>query len=264
MTELTVSADNSRAKEQPSGHSLSDRVLVDIQRRIVTGEIPLGSWLRHEALAEAYGVSRTPIREVLRVLESRGVVEIVRHRGARVKGPSARDLRELGEVRAELEGYAAALAAERIRDAELRALHDAWRAHRDVIAKVVDGAGEKSATAAERWAAANQTFHTTIHQAAGNAQLRVMIDDLHQRLPRNITYAAISGDSYLLRRNVEEHDAITEAIARRDSSDARQAMTAHILASTGLITRWFERQPDLGNPMPRQSWDRPGDAAASG
>jgi DNA-binding GntR family transcriptional regulator len=227
--------------------SLTDELLEEIQRRIVTGEIPVGSWLRHATLAESFGVSRTPVREVLRVLESRGIVEIVRNRGARVKGPSPRDLRELGDIRAVLEGHAAGLAATRIRDSELRALREAWQEHRAAIDRFVNGEVDEyeSRPGSERWVAANQQFHAVIQTAAGNRQLRAAIDDFHRRLPRNITYGALSGDSRLLLSNVKEHDSITEAIAAGDSLAAREAMDTHVRRSTELIVDWFERQQHL-------------------
>ena len=90
--------------------AISERVVEELQRRILNGQIPVGSWLRHSTIAEEFGVSRTPVREALRVLHAQGIVTIVRNRGARVNGHSGRDVRELGEVRAALEGLAAELA----------------------------------------------------------------------------------------------------------------------------------------------------------
>src|SRR5215218_10200223 len=105
--------------------ALVDRLAATIQARVLSGEFASGSRLRQESLAAEFGVSRTPVREALRKLQAAGIVQLEPRRGARVRGPSAREVREAYEVRAELEGLAAALAAERIRDEELRRLHQA-------------------------------------------------------------------------------------------------------------------------------------------
>ena len=65
-----------------------------LERAIMDGSIPLGSWLRQEALAAKFGVSRTPVREALRILHEKGVVRLEPRRGALVRGPTVRDIRE--------------------------------------------------------------------------------------------------------------------------------------------------------------------------
>ena len=80
---------------------------------MLSGALPLGSRLRQEALATEFGVSRTPVREALRKLQATGFVQLDARTAARVvRGPTAREVREAYEVRAELEGLAAELAAD--------------------------------------------------------------------------------------------------------------------------------------------------------
>ena len=93
--------------------ALVDELAATIQARVLNGEIPTGTRLRQESLAAEFGVSRTPVREALRKLQANGIVEVQPHRGALVRRPSAREVREAYEVRAELEGLAASLAASR-------------------------------------------------------------------------------------------------------------------------------------------------------
>lgn len=234
-----------------SGESARAEEIVQVlQRRILTGEVPVGSWLRHEALAAEFGTSRTPVREALHVLNSRGIVTIVRNRGARVDGHSSRDLRELGEVRAELEGYAAELAAERIGDDQLERLRGAWREFRAAIEDPAPAEQEDPAPAeqedqapaeqAAAWAEANGVFHNVIIEAAGNRQLALSLADIHRRLPQNTSYAAYAGNVRSLRRNLAEHDEIAAAIARRDGAAARRMMTAHIRDAVEATNRWAE------------------------
>ena len=113
--------------------ALVDRLAATIQARVLSGEFASGSRLRQESLATEFGVSRTPVREALRKLQAAGIVQLEPRRGARVRGPSAREVREAYEVRAELEGLAAALAAARIRDDELRRLRDAQAMFEELV-----------------------------------------------------------------------------------------------------------------------------------
>ncbi len=218
--------------------SLSDRLVDELQRRIFSGDLPVGSWLRHAALAEEFGVSRTPVREALRVLGAQGVVTIVQNRGARVNGHSGRDIRELGAVRAELEGLAAELAASRIDDDQLERLQSAWREYEAAIGSA--GGDPAQASTRTLWAEANETFHSVILEASGNRQLGLSIADISRRLPRNSAYAAYAGNSRLLRMNNEEHKAIAEAIAKGDARRARTAMTRHIRSAADAMARWVE------------------------
>ncbi|GAA5118853.1 GntR family transcriptional regulator [Pseudonocardia adelaidensis] len=223
------------------GRTSSVAIAQALQRRILTGEIAVGSWLRHEALAAEFGISRTPIREALHVLQARGIVTIVRNRGARVNGHSSRDIRELGEVRSELEGFAAQLAAERITDEQLEQLRGSWRGFRDAIEEFVQKPSqERDAETAARWVAANDEFHNLILEASGNRQLRVSIQEIHHRLPPNSSYLAYSGRERLLRQNLAEHDKIAEAIGRNDGATARRLMTAHIRRAVMATVDWME------------------------
>src|SRR3954447_1254032 len=85
----------------PDGTALVDGLATDIHAAILAGEIPLGTWLRQEQLAEQFGVSRTPVREALRILQASGVVQQMPRRGALVKGPTPTEIREAYVVRAE-------------------------------------------------------------------------------------------------------------------------------------------------------------------
>src|SRR5436305_3604945 len=98
--------------------ALVDKLAATLQARVLSGEIPTGSRLRQETLAAEFGVSRTPVREALRKLQSSGVVVVEPNRGAIVHGPTAREVREAYAVRAELEGFAAEHAVAHIGDAE--------------------------------------------------------------------------------------------------------------------------------------------------
>ncbi|MBK1787213.1 GntR family transcriptional regulator [Prauserella cavernicola] len=214
---------------EPAGQlAKSEEIVLALQRGILLGERPVGSWLRHEALAKEFDTSRTPVREALRALQSRGIVTIVKNRGARINGQSSQNVRELGEVRAELEGLAAALAAERINDDEIERMEAAWRDF-DLESRTDDRG--------RRWAESNDQFHATILEASGNRQLYLSIQDIHGRLPPNTSYPAYAESTVLLRRNVNEHARVAEAIVSGDADLARELMKKHILGAVEAIIR---------------------------
>lgn len=215
--------------------TLADELAARIEQRIGAGELAAGSWLRQQSLAAEYGVSRTPVREALRKLQAGGRVELRAHRGARVRGPTPREIREAYAVRAELEGLAAELAASWIREEQLARLREA-----------VGRFGRVGPDGSADWARANDLFHEAVLEAAGNERLRLSVADLHRAFPRPLTWAALGGDARLLAENAAEHRAILDALERRDGSGARRAMKGHVRRAGELIARALERTSATG------------------
>jgi DNA-binding GntR family transcriptional regulator len=216
--------------------------LVDaLEEAIISGSVRSGTWLRQERIAAEYGVSRTPVREALRALQAQGIVEVVPNRGALVTGPSVRDLREAYAVRAELEGYAAELAATWVRDEQLEQLREAAEMFREAVAQAAQGSDrDGSPLSAPRWSQANDLFHEAVLEAAGNARLAETIHFLHRGFPRNLTWSALADNSHLRQQNVKEHDEILRAIEAHDPQAAREAMHRHVSRSGDLVIRRFE------------------------
>jgi DNA-binding GntR family transcriptional regulator len=231
---LTVQADPS---------PLVDRLAGEIQARVLSGATPVGTRLRQEALADEFGVSRTPVREALRQLQASGLVELLPNRGAVVRGPSAREIREAYEVRAELEGLAAELAAERNSDRDLRRLQEAQRLFQDAVETLIARRARRREPWKDEslWVQANDLFHQAILDASANARLADTIADLHRSFPRNLTWAALSRSSRLLEENVKQHQAVLDAIERRDPAEARRSMVEHVRSAGELVTLHFEQ-----------------------
>jgi len=225
--------------------SVGEHILDALHRKIINGDVPVGAWLRHDALAEEFGVSRTPVREALRVLHAQGVVEIVPHRGARVNGHSATDIRQLAAIRAELLGLAADSAAEHIDDAQLERLsravqgmQSAWQAYDSARSGGADGSDRQAMAAL--WTSSNAEFHATVVEAAGNPQLTLTIAELQRRLPHNIYNRVYAGNSRMLRKIVQEHMEIRQAIADNNPKRARRLMAAHVRSTGETLARWVE------------------------
>lgn len=230
---------------QLDGHALVDHIAATLQTRVLRGDIPSGARLRQEMLAAEFDVSRTPVREALRKLQAAGIVELVPHRGAIVRGPTARDVREAYEVRAELEGFAAELAAAWIQEQQLKCLHEAEALFRGSIDSLLEcrrSGISRTPADIEGWARANDVFHQTILDAAGNARLRAALADLHASIPRDLTSIVLSESSRLLQENVEQHSTILKAIERHDPAEARRRMSAHVRHAGALVTMRFEQR----------------------
>jgi DNA-binding GntR family transcriptional regulator len=223
------------------GQALVDHLAQQIQGRIMSGELARGTRLRQEALADEFGVSRTPVREALRQLQASGMLVVEPRRGAVVHGPSSRDIREAYLVRAELEGVAAELALELLRGAV-----DRFQA----MATELTGPDRSGATVADAdvaWAAANETFHNVILEAADNRRLHSTVEHLYLSgaLPRDLAWAALSQSSRLLHEDAEQHAQILAAIEANRAPQARKLMRQHISRSGELVARLHERNEDV-------------------
>lgn len=206
-----------------------------IAERISRGEYNFGTWIRQETLAKELGVSRMPIREALGQLQALGIVEMVPNRGARPRQPSLRELTEVFEVRALLEGHAAHEAARLITHAQMQVLYATVEDFRGIVADALTGDLDP-AELRRRWVQANSTFHDTILEAGGNTQLRATVSSLHHRIPRNLTWTALDADPRLLAENADAHEAIAKAIDSRDGDTARAEMIEHSRRARELIT----------------------------
>jgi DNA-binding GntR family transcriptional regulator len=226
-----------------SAVGLVDELAEKIQMQILRGEIPVGVHLRQEQLAETFGVSRTPVREALRKLQTSGLIELHSRRGALVHLPTGRDVRDAYRVRAHLEGLAAALAAQWRNDEQVVRLRQAEvQFEQSVVRFVTDkGAGTKGVSEESGWIAANDLFHEVVHEASGNDFLRTTIANIHTRFPRRLTWGALAADSRLLRNNAVQHQEIRAAIEAGETEQAARLMREHVEASGILVANRLER-----------------------
>jgi DNA-binding GntR family transcriptional regulator len=218
--------------------ALVDKLAATLQARVLSGALPSGTRLRQEALAEEFGVSRTPIREALRKLQEAGLVELRPNRGAHVRGLTPREIRDAYEVRAELEALAAGLAARRVHHEQLDTLHEAQVQFREALERTVaarEQGLEPSDEEIARWGRANDLFHQVIQSASGNDVLTRMLAHLHRSFPRDLSRTVLRENTTLLRENVREHEAILEAIERRDAAAAHDLMHAHVQHAGRLV-----------------------------
>jgi DNA-binding GntR family transcriptional regulator len=209
-----------------------DRQLVNglvgaIQERINSGELPLGSWLRQERLAQELGVSRMPVREALRELQSLGIVELVANRGARVRIPSATIIGEVYEVFGVLQGHAAASASELITTEQVDKLNHAVDSFEQITVDMLKRQRKTSGDYRSRWDAAHYEFHGTIVEASANNFLAETIDRVQNKIPPNLIWLALGNDLRRMKRDAAEHRQILVAIDKGDPEKARTLSALH-------------------------------------
>lgn len=201
-----------------------DDVVRRLEDAIVTGMHAPGTRLREQALAAALGVGRGPLREAIRVLEGRRLLERVPNAGVRVAAPDVDDLEQILCVREALEGMAARQAAEQVTVAELKAL-------RAIGARVADLDSQGPAGMAAIFRVGSDAdFHRAVALASRNAWLvGLLCRDLYalMRLYR-FRAATLRPDP---RRTHAEHRAVVDRLEARDPDGAERAMREHVRAS---------------------------------
>ncbi|WP_432537158.1 GntR family transcriptional regulator [Kineococcus arenarius] len=220
-----------------SGPALVDDVAARIRERIMSGEIPIGAQLRQAELAADFGVSRTPIREALRQLQTGGLIEVLPNRGAVVRVPAPWEVREAYEVRAELEALAAARAVERISAAEIKELRAANQNMYDRSLTLSEGQAEPTSRRP-----GNDVFHTMIASISANTRLARAVSDINETFPRNVSAQLLVSDARQRDENFREHERIVAALAVGDAEAAAREMRDHVRKAGEHLAHWYERQ----------------------
>jgi DNA-binding GntR family transcriptional regulator len=211
--------------------ALYEEVAMRLRERIFAHEFAPGMWIDEQALAAEFGISRTPLREALKVLAAEGMVTLKPRRGAYVTEVSDQDLDDIFPVLALLEGRVAQEATERARPEDLRrldALHDALERH-------------AAAGNLDRFFEANQEFHRALLDLAGNRWLAQVIHDLRRvlRLTRHHSLLARGR----VQESLAEHRAILAAIRARDAERAGDLMRAHLAQGRSAVAKVRAQKP---------------------
>lgn len=199
-----------------SGKPRYDDVVSGIRDLIVEGELAPGSHIAERVLCERFGVSRTPLREALKVLASEGLIELAPNRGAHVLQLTEADVEEMFEVMGTLEALAGELAAKRITGeqlAEVKALHYQMALHH--------ARGELMP-----YFRLNQEIHGKIFEVAGNRTLMNVYSGLTGRIRRARYVANISKPRWA--EALEEHEQILAALDRRDGEALGAILKDHL------------------------------------
>ncbi|WP_426443205.1 GntR family transcriptional regulator [Bradyrhizobium genosp. P] len=223
--------------------SLHGEILLRLRDYVVEGNIPDGARVPERQLCEMFGISRTPLREALKVLAAEGLIELLPNRGARVRQLSEHDLEELFDVMAGLESLAGRLACEAITDeeiTEIERLHYemyGYYLHRDM----------------HGYFQVNQRIHESIVTAARNETLKVAYANFAGRI-RRVRYSA----NFARKRQrwaeaMREHEAILDALRRRAGSELSDIMFQHLRNKRAAAIEHLTEEPTEPAVTPRGS-----------
>lgn len=202
---------------------LRDVVFEHLREAIVEGRLKPGQRLMEVQLAEQLGVSRTPVREAIRKLELEDLVVMIPRKGAYVANMSLKDIIDLLEIRASLEGLAAYLAAERITDEDIKKL--------ELISEELEESINELDI--ESLLKKDVEFHECIFKCTNNKKLHQLINSLWEQVYRfRVTYVSDYDSTINI---IEEHKMILDAIKRRDSELAKQYAMKHIQTAENFM-----------------------------
>jgi DNA-binding GntR family transcriptional regulator len=193
--------------------ALYEEVAELLRQRIFSRELEPGSWIDEMRLAEEYGISRTPMREALKVLAAEGLVTMKVRRGAYVTEVNEKDQRDVYHLLALLEADAASVVAERATDAqlaELQALHAELEAAIDHT---------------ERFFAINEQFHMRVLAIADNRWRDQMVADLRKVMKLNRHNSLLKTGR--IAESLQEHQAMVQAMVKRDPALSAQRVREH-------------------------------------
>ena len=214
----------------------SDIAYREIRRRVLTGELGPNRQLTERELAELCGVSRTPVRDALRRLESEMLVERNDTQRWFIRRWGGDPVEEIYALRSLVESHAALRAATRLTDAELSELEHL----NQIILDAIDGGAEPDV---EVFLSTNSEFHQVILEAADSERLVRMRGVLFEPSSSNLTSRRY--DRSHLRRSHADHEELIFAFRRRDSDWARLAMDNHIRHALMMALRHDHAAPEL-------------------
>ncbi len=209
--------------------TLRERIVNVLRESIIKGTLKPGERVAESDLAEKYGISRTPIREAFRQLETEGFLKVIPRRGAEVASLTEEDVREFYEVKSLLESYAAKVAAERLTERDIKRL-ELLNASMERFAQNGDIKG---------FFKTDNEFHDVFIQKCGNEKLCNIIQNLLQQFQRvRIASFVIKGRMEV---SVEQHKDIIKACCDKDSGLVEQLVKRNAEYSAKLLTQRFQK-----------------------
>jgi len=200
--------------------------------RLQSGDIEPGDYLREQLVAQEFGISRTPVREALRKLETEGLLASEPRLGMRVRSLDYAEVIELYEVREVHERAVARIAALKATEIELLELKD------------IQTAFEKAKSNSGKMAALNQQFHFALLQMAKNRFLTRAVESMQRTML--VLGPSTLGDTKRANTAIKEHRALIQALEKRDADKAETIMSSHLQnAQRSRIRQYRKRSSDV-------------------
>ncbi len=206
---------------------LGEVVFEYLRNAILAGELKPGERLMEVTIADQLGVSRTPVREAIRKLEKESFVIMIPRKGAYVADLTKKDIMEVLEIRKELEGFAAALAAERMTLTE-----------KESLGRIVERFNESLINMDKKsMIESDNEFHSAIFEATKNQRLINIIYDLHDQFQR---FRLIYFNEFNNFKEIQaSHNRIFDAIIKQDGKNARLEAENHVESIKILVNKWI-------------------------
>jgi DNA-binding GntR family transcriptional regulator len=204
-----------------------------IREMIRKGALKKGDRILEAPMCQAMGVSRTPLREALRILSSEGLIELIPNRGAYVAQPSIKDIGEMFYVMSILEGTCARVCVEKMDDEGLRRLDDLYRKLEQHC----------QAEDREKYMAVNHSFHSLVQELAGNSVLSEVIDALRQKILL-YRYRQIYQPNRL-KESMQEHRLLQRAFRERNPEAAERFMQEHLTRQFNALKSVYSERKEV-------------------
>ena len=209
---------------------LRDVVFKTLREAILRGDLKPGERLMELQLAAKLGVSRTPIREAIRMLEQEGLAVTTPRKGAEVAKMTLKDMEDVLEIRDALDELAVRIACQKITDEQLKQLEDV----KELFEKNTQTNNVKNI------AEADVSFHDVIYEATGNPKLVTLLNNLREQVYRyRVEYIKDPKNYPTL---IAEHEAILDSLKNRDVKNAVEAMHVHVANQAEAVKMVIQEQ----------------------
>ena len=204
--------------------TLREKIVETIRNAIVNGQLPSGTRVAEPELADKFGISRTPIREAFRQLESEGFITVIPRKGAVVASLSAKDVSDFYDLKAVLEGYAARCAAKKLTEKDLVKM--------ETVNRQMEAAALKRDL--RKVLALHNEFHDVFLTACGNEKLHLLVQGLVMQFQRFRLILAMPGR---IEGSVAQHREIIDAFRKQDGAMAESLVQKNALYGKKILLR---------------------------
>ncbi len=214
-----------KLKIQIDNHlTLREKIVETIRNAIVNGQLPAGTRVAEPDLADKFGISRTPIREAFRQLESEGFITVVPRKGAIVASLSFKDVADFYDLKAILEGYAARAAAKKLTDKDI--------AKMEAVNRQMETAAAKKEV--RKVLALHNEFHDIFLKACGNEKLHTIVQNLVMQFQRFRLILAMPGK---IEGSIRQHWEIIDAFRKQDGAMAESLVQKNAQYGKKILLR---------------------------
>ncbi|MDA8121930.1 MAG: GntR family transcriptional regulator [Deltaproteobacteria bacterium] len=214
-----------KLKIQIDSHmTLREKIVETVRSAIVNGQIPAGTRVAEPELADRFGISRTPIREAFRQLESEGFITVIPRKGAVVASLSAKDISDFYDLKTVLEGYAARCAARTLTEKEIVKM--------ETVNRQMEAAAAKKDL--RKVLTLHNEFHDIFLKSCGNEKLHSIVQNLVRQFQRFRLIVAIRGK---MDGSIKQHEEIIDAFRKQDAALAENLVMKNAQYGKKILLR---------------------------